>query len=142
MRLLKAYVSTRIPQGDFVNTDRGGSVLSTHKSRLSLMAVLSAIALVAAACGSSSKSSNGSSSGGSGNTVNTAPVPQGGTMTIAAEQEPDCLDFLSSCAGASWGSWPVQIQTLPMVFRTVPNPDGTPNSGDVITVPGAVLTGE
>jgi peptide/nickel transport system substrate-binding protein len=34
----------------------------------------------------------------------------------------------------------VQIQTLPMVFRTVPT--GTPNSGDVKVVPGEVLTGE
>jgi peptide/nickel transport system substrate-binding protein len=116
-------------------------VHSTPKLRVSVIAILAAMTLLVAACGSSSKNS-GSSSGGNSGTVNTAPVSQGGTLTIAAEQEPDCLDFLSSCAGASWGSWPVQIQTLPMVFRTVPNPDGTPNSGDVITVPGAVLTGE
>jgi len=103
------------------------------------MAVLAAVGLLAAACGSSSKSSSNSPSGG---TVNTTPVPQGGTLTIGAEQEPDCLDFISSCAGASWGSWPVQIQTLPMVFRTVPIADQPANSGNVETVPGAVLTGE
>src|SRR5262245_44231928 len=85
-------------------TDRGGSVHFTRKSRLSLMAAVSVIALLAAACGSSSnKSNNASSSGGSGNTVNNGPVPQGGTLTLGAEQEPDCLDFIASCASSSWG---------------------------------------
>jgi peptide/nickel transport system substrate-binding protein len=113
---------------------------STPKFRLSIVAVVSVMTLLAAACGSSSKSS--SSSGGSSNTVNTAPVTQGGTLTIGAEQETDCLDFLSSCASSSWGSWTVQIATLPMVFRTVPTPGQPPNSGNVETVPGPVLTGE
>jgi peptide/nickel transport system substrate-binding protein len=114
-------------------------VHSTPKFRLSFIVVLSTVALLAAACGSSSKNSS-SSSGGSGNTVNTSPVTQGGTLTLGAEQEPDCVDFIASCASSSWGSWMVQIQTLPMVFRTVPT--GDPNTGNVKIVPGPVLTGE
>src|SRR5262249_20757120 len=127
-----------IPKRDFTH-DRGGSVHSTPKFRWSFIAVLSVVALLAAACGSSSKNGGGAS-GGSTNTVNNSPVPQAGTMTIGAEQEPDCLDFIASCASSSWGSWMVQIQTLPMVFRTVPT--GDPNSGDVKIVPGPVLAGE
>jgi len=97
--------------------------------------------MLVAACGGSSKKSN-SSSGGNAGTVNTTPVPQGGTLTVGAEQEPDCLDFLSSCAGASWGSWTVQIATLPMVFRTSPTEGQPANSGNLSTVPGEVLAGE
>src|SRR4051812_14894608 len=67
-----------IPDTGFRLTDRGGSVHSSRKFRLSLMAVLAAVGLLAAACGSSSKSSSNSPSGG---TVNTMPVPQGGTLT-------------------------------------------------------------
>jgi len=97
--------------------------------------------MLVAACGGSSKKSS-STSGGNAGTVNTTPVPTGGTLTIGAEQEPDCLDFLSSCAGASWGSWTAQIATLPMVFRTSPAQGQPANSGNLSTVPGAVLDGE
>src|SRR4051812_4043064 len=87
---------------------RGGLVHSTRKTQLRIVAIGAAMTMLVAACGGSSKKSN-SSSGGNAGTVNTTPVPQGGTLTVGAEQEPDCLDFLSSCAGASWGSWTVQI---------------------------------
>lgn len=41
---------------------------------------------------------------------------KGGTITIGAEQEPDCLDFVGSCSGSSWGFWTVAVNTLPRVF--------------------------
>src|SRR5262245_59976467 len=97
-----------------------GLVHSNRKTQLQIVAFAAAMVMLVAACGGSSKKSNSSNQGGSGATVNTATVPSGGTLTIGAEQEPDCLDFLSSCARSSWGSWTAQIATLPMVFRTTP----------------------
>jgi len=68
-----------------------------------------------------------------------APKP-GGTLIIGAEQEPDCMDWIASCAGSSWGTWLAQLQTIPMAYRTVPANDK--NTGDLKSVPGPVLTGE
>jgi peptide/nickel transport system substrate-binding protein len=94
------------------------------------LALFTALTLIAAACGSSSKT------GGTGTTTgaNTA-VPTGGTITIGAEQEPDCFDWLGGCSGSQWGVWMVQIQTIPEVFRDVMK------DGHIAEVPGAVLTG-
>ena len=85
------------------------------RSILRLLVVAVAIALFATACGSSSKKSGGSTSGGSKATDN-GPVPQGGTLTVGAEQEPDCMDWISSCGGSSWGYWMAQVQTVPFAF--------------------------
>ena len=64
------------------------------------------LAIVLAACGSDSDSK------GSGDTTTTAAsgsgkVPNGGTLTVGAEQEPDCADWIASCAGASWGLYTI-----------------------------------
>jgi peptide/nickel transport system substrate-binding protein len=68
--------------------------------------------------------------------VNTTPVPQGGTLTVGAEQEPDCFDWIGSCSGLQWGTWIAQIHTQPWAYIDVPD-------GDTLkTVPGPVLAGE
>src|SRR4030081_1184213 len=51
---------------------------------------------------------------------------QGGTLTIAAEQELDCADWIASCAGSTWGTWTYGVHTLPRPFdqaggKYVPN---------------------
>ena len=53
-----------------------------------------------------------------------------GTVRLAAEQEPSCADWISSCAGLLWGNWALGNQTLPQAL-VVP-PDGA-------YTPGAVL---
>lgn len=42
-----------------------------------------------------------------------------GTVTIAAEQELDCADWIASCAGSSWGTWTYGVHTLPRPFDQV-----------------------
>lgn len=44
---------------------------------------------------------------------------KGGTLVIAAEQEPDCLDVIGSCAGASWGYWTGMANTIPRAFDVI-----------------------
>jgi peptide/nickel transport system substrate-binding protein len=56
----------------------------------------------------------------------TGSAQAGGTVTIAAEQELDCADWLASCAGSTWGTWTYGVHTLPRPFdqvggRYVPN---------------------
>jgi peptide/nickel transport system substrate-binding protein len=76
-----------------------------------VLGVLS-LALIAAACGSSSKKS---SSGSTSSTASGA-VKQGGDLTFSAEQEPDCMDWIGSCAGAAWGVYTVQTNTMPRAY--------------------------
>jgi peptide/nickel transport system substrate-binding protein len=56
--------------------------------------------------------------------VTTSAAPSG-TLSIAADQEPDCLDWISSCAGSSWGAWMVLKNTLPQVYDIVPAKGGS-----------------
>lgn len=52
----------------------------------------------------------------------TAPAPSssgatdGGSIVIGAEQEPDCTDWIATCAGSIWGSYMMQITTIPRAF--------------------------
>jgi peptide/nickel transport system substrate-binding protein len=70
-------------------------------------------ALALAACGGSDSDDSSSptvpSSGSSG-------PPDAGTLVLAAEQEPDCADWIASCAGLAWGSYIMQYQTMPLAF--------------------------
>jgi peptide/nickel transport system substrate-binding protein len=68
------------------------------------------LSLVAAACGSSKKS------GSSADTATTAKVKEGGDLVFAAEQEPDCMDWIGSCAGAAWGVYMVEGLVMPRSF--------------------------
>src|SRR5690348_14713292 len=77
-----------------------------------LLVALFALTLVAAACGKSNKTSGGSSSQGK--------AVKGGTLVLAAEQEPDCTDWVGTCAGSSWGYWTMGTATLPRAFDVKP----------------------
>jgi peptide/nickel transport system substrate-binding protein len=96
-----------------------------------VLAVLIVLSMVLAACGSSSKAGGSFTT----TTVFTGTVPQGGTLVVGAEQEPDCFDWIGGCSGSAWGSWMAQTQTQPWVFNTVVK------NGKVVEVPGPVLTG-
>ena len=87
-----------------------------------LLALFLGLSLVAAACGSDDKNAGGTDGGDT--TEPAADVPEGGDLVIGAEQEPDCVDWISSCAGSSWGSWMMGHTTMPRAFDAV-NEDGT-----------------
>ena len=65
-----------------------------------LAAVLGVLTLFAMACGKETPSTSGG-----GNT--------GGSLVVGAEQFPDCLNPVDSCANASWLSWAVTQHVLP-----------------------------
>jgi len=74
-----------------------------------------ALSLIAAACGGDD---DDDTVGGDQPTTTEAqgnPEP-GGTLVLGAEQEPDCADWISSCAGASWGIWTMAAYTMPRVY--------------------------
>ncbi|HVV36081.1 MAG TPA: ABC transporter substrate-binding protein [Acidimicrobiales bacterium] len=73
------------------------------------VALLASIAMFATACGNNNKNN-------AATTTTNANVPKGGTLVIGAEQEPDCLDFIASCSGSTWGDYMVKEQTIPSAF--------------------------
>ena len=77
-----------------------------------LLTLLVSMALVAAACG------GGGTKKPAGVPSN---IPQGGDLVVGGEQEPDCADWIASCAGALWGSITMEIQTMPHVYEWSPD---------------------
>ena len=92
------------------------------------LALAAALALNLTACGSSAKT-------GTGNAPASRPVPDGGTIVIGAEQQPDCFDWIGTCSGSSWGTWMAQIETQPRAFVDVIR------DGKLVEEPGPVLSG-
>src|SRR5690242_16847938 len=99
-----------------------------------LVAVAAAVAIVLAACGSSK--SNGTSGNNNSTTTKAPVITNGGTLTVGAEQEPDCFDWIDACGGSSWGSWMGQYQTVPRVFDPIPQ-----GGGVLKNEPSALVTG-
>jgi peptide/nickel transport system substrate-binding protein len=98
-------------------------------------------ALLAASCGGSEDEEGGGDEpageeDGSSTTVAAEDVPEGGDLVIGAEQEPDCVDWISSCAGASWGYWTMNVQTMPRTYDVVADGD------EWVYEPSILLDGE
>lgn len=71
------------------------------------------VGLIAAVCGDDSSKSDSKAAGATVKAVNPADIPKDSSLVIGAEQEPDCADWIASCAGSSWGAWMFQYQTMP-----------------------------
>jgi peptide/nickel transport system substrate-binding protein len=99
------------------------------------LALVTLLVATLAACGSSDDTSS-EPGGGSTPTSFTGTVPDGGTLVVGAEQEPDCFDWVGQCSGSQWGTWMAQIQTQPQAWRAVIQ------DGELVEVPGAMLAGE
>jgi peptide/nickel transport system substrate-binding protein len=98
-----------------------------------LLAVLLALTLVAAACGDDDDDEGAQPSE---TTAADEEVPTGGQLVIGAEQEPDCVDWMGTCAGSSWGSWMMGVTTLPRAYDIVKKGD------DWDYAPSILLDGE
>ena len=103
-----------------------------------LLALLFAFALVAAACGDSDDDGGGESTdttaaeaaetteagatdttaaGATTTAADEAAGAEGGEAILAAEQWPECLNPITSCANASWLSWSVLTHVLPRAME-------------------------
>jgi peptide/nickel transport system substrate-binding protein len=100
-----------------------------------LCALVSSLALIAAACGGDDDDSTGGT-GGDTSSSTAGEVPTGGQLVIGAEQEPECVAWIRSCAGSSWGFWMMGATTMPRVFDTVKEGDSW------VAVPSSLVTGE
>jgi peptide/nickel transport system substrate-binding protein len=62
--------------------------------------------------------------------------PVSNSIVIGAEQEPDCADWIGTCAGSIWGTFVMQGPTIPTAF------DVRPNGDDWVFSPSNLLAGE
>lgn len=104
-------------------------------SRRAVIAALTVAALVGslAACTSSSTTPEPSD----------VAVVDGGEIVIGAEQEPDCTDWIATCAGSIWGTYVMQIPTMPSVFQTrLVDDEWQPTPSDLVTGEPEVVVGD
>ncbi|WP_341935952.1 ABC transporter substrate-binding protein [Microbacterium sp. LWO14-1.2] len=104
-------------------------------SRRAVIAALTAAALVGslAACTSSATTPEPSD----------VAVVDGGEIVIGAEQEPDCTDWIATCAGSIWGTYVMQIPTMPSVFQTrLVDDEWQPTPSDLVTGEPEVVVGD
>ncbi len=105
------------------------AVPSSRLSRRGILAAFTAAALIGslAACTPSPTTAE---------TNEEVAVVDGGELVIGAEQEPDCADWIATCGGSIWGTYVMQIPTMPSVFQTRLVDD------EWVPVPSDLVTGE
>jgi len=89
------------------------------------VAIFALLSISLAACGSNG--STGSSAAGDG------------TLVVGADQEPECLDWIATCAGTSWGSWAALVTTLPQAYFSHAS---SGSSAAYVYEPSPLLAGE
>lgn len=75
-----------------------------------------AIGAIAAVLSATAACSPSTSDAGKEQDNAVVPIRDGGEIVIGAEQEPDCADWLGTCAGSIWGDYIMQSQTIPSAF--------------------------
>lgn len=91
-----------------------------QRRSFTLLALIVGLSLVAASCGGDDDADDSST----GQQPDQAQeVPEGGNLTLAAEQEPECADWMGSCGGSSWGYWSMEVNTMPRAFDVVKDGD-------------------
>ena len=91
------------------------------------VALLLGLGLFAAACGDDGGSSSDTTGGGAGTSAAGAGttaaaegdrVPTGGTITLGAEQWPECINPITQCANSSWMIWTTSAHVNPGLWET------------------------
>jgi peptide/nickel transport system substrate-binding protein len=94
-------------------------------------------ALILAACGGSD--SKDSTTVTTPSSSSSGP-PAAGTLVMAAEQEPDCADWIATCTGVAWGSWIMQYQTMPQAYDIVKDGSGWKYSPSILLASEPTVT--
>jgi peptide/nickel transport system substrate-binding protein len=97
-----------------------------------LLSLFLSFTLIAAACGKDDDKSGDTTA----TTVSEAQVQKGGTVTLGWEQEPDCVDWINSCGGSTYGAWGMLTPTGARAYDFVEEGDNT------VYKPSILLTGE
>lgn len=97
------------------------------RSLVRIGAIATVLVLVAAAC---SRNPGGGGAAPSSGSVSASPT-KGGSIVVAAEQWPQCLNPITSCSEAAWAYYTVLQQVLPRALQW--GVDGTPQASPLVT---------
>lgn len=101
--------------------------MNRSRRLFSAVALIAAASIVFAACGGGSDDNSGDTT----STSSGAAPAKGGTVTVGAEQDAACTDWVNLCAASAWGAYMMMFQTMPRsfdfqevngVWQEVPNP--------------------
>lgn len=108
--------------------------MTNRRTSVKLLSAFLGLTLLAAACGDDD---DGGGDDAQNTTTTTAEGggegQAGGTLTLGAEQFPECINPITQCANSSWMHWAVVQYVLPKLMTLAP--DGS-------YVPSPVLAGE
>ena len=91
------------------------------------LALLLGLGLFAATCGSDDSGSSSRNDrrrrrhvgcGEAGTAAASDRTPTGGTITIGAEQWPECINVVTQCANSSWMQWTIMTPTMAGPWKT------------------------
>jgi peptide/nickel transport system substrate-binding protein len=74
-----------------------------------------AIGMVAVSCSKSKSTTTTPTTAGNGPTT-TVAAKQGGDITLGAEQEDPCMDWINACSNSAWGVYTVQTNVMPRAY--------------------------
>jgi peptide/nickel transport system substrate-binding protein len=83
------------------------------KRFVSGLALVAGLAMVATACGGGGSDNK---SGGTTSTSSGGAPKAAGTLTVGAQQDAACADWVSTCAASAWGSYMMIYQSNPRVL--------------------------
>jgi peptide/nickel transport system substrate-binding protein len=98
------------------------------KRFVTVLALVAGLAMVASACGGGGSDNK---SGGTTDTSSGGAPKAAGTLTVGAQQDAACADWVSNCAASAWGAYMMMYESMPRVFdyakqngiwTEVPNP--------------------
>lgn len=100
------------------------------------------LALIGSACSGGSSKPPPTSTAPTGGSQT---ITEGGNITVAAEGEPGCMDWISTCAGSTWGVWTIETNTMPRAYDFTSDDDYKPSilltgQASVSTSPVQVVT--
>jgi peptide/nickel transport system substrate-binding protein len=99
--------------------------MKLRKYVVTTVALFALLSTSLAACGSNG--SNGNSAAADG------------TLVVGADQEPECLDWIATCGGTSWGTWAALVTTLPQAYFSHAS---SGSSAAYVYEPSPLLAGE
>ena len=78
----------------------------------------------ATTAGGTATTAGGTATTAGGTATTVASGPSGGTVTIGVEQEWDCMDWMGSCGGSTYGAWSAEYFTTARPYDIVKGSDG------------------
>lgn len=101
--------------------------MTTRRRSAKLLSVFVGLSLLAAACGDDDEGDEGTDTTEAPDTTEPDEGASGGTLVLGAEQFPECINPITSCANSSWMHWAVTEHVFPRLMELSPTGEYIPS---------------